>query len=155
VVVKIDGPAHKSATGGVALGIESAEAVRAAAQRLGGRVMVARQVPSGPEAICGLARDPDYGPVLAIGLGGVSVEALSMAAVALAPLDLPAARALVAGAPGLARAASEAAREDLATTLVALGELAIHHPEIVEVDVNPLVLGPSGAVAVDALVVTG
>ncbi len=155
VVVKADGPAHKSATGGVVLGVESTDAVRAAAARLGGRVLVARQVASGAEVICGLSRDPDYGPVLAIGLGGVAVEALSLAAVALAPLDLDAARAIVAEAPGLARAASEAARDDLARTVIALGDLALHHPEVAEIDVNPLILGPEGAVAVDALVVVG
>lgn len=153
VVVKVDGPAHKSAAGGVVLNVGDAEAVRAAAKRLGGRVLVARQVDSGPEAICGLSRDPDYGPVLAVGLGGVAVEALSLAAVALAPLDLAAARALVDEAPGLSRVASEAAREGLAATLVALGDLALQHPRITEVDVNPLILGPDGAVAVDALVV--
>lgn len=155
VVVKVDGPAHKSAGGGVALGVESAAATHAAASRLGGRVLVARQVHAGPEAICGLSRDPDYGPVLAVGLGGVAVEALSLAAVALAPLDRAAAQRLVAEAPGLAAVASEAALDDLARTLVALGELALHHPEIAEIDVNPLILGPEGATAVDALVVVG
>ena len=153
VVVKVDGPAHKSAAGGVVLGIESPEAAAAAAGRLGGRVLVAKQVPPGPEAVCGLARDPDYGPVLAVGLGGVAVEALSLAAVALAPLDLDGARELVAAAPGLAAVASEAAQEELARTLVALGRLAVEHPEVVEVDVNPLILGADGTVAVDALVV--
>jgi hypothetical protein len=116
-------------------------------------VLVARQVTAGPEVICGMSRDPDYGPVLAIGFGGVTVEALGLTAVALAPLDLDAARKVVAGAPGLARAASREAAEDLARTLVALGELAVHHPEIAEIDVNPLILRTDGAVAVDALVV--
>ena len=154
VVVKVDGPAHKAREGGVVLGVESAEAAAAAAERLGGRVLIACQVPHGPEAVCGFARDPDYGPVLAVGLGGVVVEALSLAAVALAPLDLEAARALVADAPGLAAVASPAALEDMAVTLVALGCLAAEHREVDAVDVNPLILGPDGAVAVDALVVT-
>lgn len=154
VAVKVDGPAHKAREGGVVLGVESAEAAAAAAERLGGRVLVARQVPHGPEAVCGFARDPDYGPVLAVGLGGVAVEALQLAAVALAPLDLEAARSLVADAPGLASIASPAARDDLAATLVALGRLAVEYPEVEAADVNPLILGPGGAVAVDALVVT-
>lgn len=154
VVVKIDGPAHKAREGGVVLGVGSAEAAAAAAERLGGRVLVARQVPHGPEAVCGFVRDPDYGPVLAAGLGGIVVEALSLAAVALGPVDLEAARTLVADAPGLAAVASPAALEDMAVTLVALGRLAAEHPEVDAVDVNPLILGPDGAVAVDALVVT-
>jgi succinyl-CoA synthetase beta subunit len=153
VVVKADGPAHKSASGGVALGIDSAQAAIAAVDRLGGRAVVAKQVPAGPEAICGMTRDPDYGPLVAAGLGGVAVEALSLAAVALAPLDLPAARATIARAPGLVAVAGEAALEELAQTLVALGRLAFDHPEIEAVDINPLILAPSGTTAVDALVV--
>ena len=87
VVVKVDGPAHKQAAGGVALGIASAAEAAAAAERMGGRVLVARQVAAGVEAFCGLTRDPDFGPVLAVGLGGRAIEALGLAAVALAPLD--------------------------------------------------------------------
>ena len=71
---------------------------------MGGRVLVARQVTRGVEAFCGLTRDPDYGPVLAVGLGGRAIEALGLAAVALAPLDEVAARELVAEAPALAQA---------------------------------------------------
>src|SRR5438105_5069066 len=76
-----------------------------AAERMGGRVLVARQVGAGVEAFCGLTRDPDFGPVLAVGLGGRAIEALGLAAVALAPLDDAGARALVAEAPGLAQLA--------------------------------------------------
>jgi acetyltransferase len=148
VVVKVDGPAHKSAAGGVVLGLESAEAVRAAAARLGGRVLVARQVASGPEAFCGMTRDPDVGPVLAVGWGGSRVESLRPA-VSLAPLGREQALALVreAGLP--------ASAESLADVLVALGRIARDHPRVREIDVNPLVLGPAGPVAVDALVVHG
>jgi acetyltransferase len=152
-VVKVDGPAHKSAGGGVVLGLETPEAVLAAAKRLGGRVLVAEQVAAGPEAFCGLTRDPDYGPVLAVGLGGVAVEALSLAAVALAPLDRRTARSLVDESPGLARVASDAALETLAETLVGIGRLAVDHPEVDAVDVNPLILSAEGAIAVDALVI--
>jgi acetyltransferase len=153
VVVKADGPAHKAASGGVVLGVESPEAAAAAAERLGGSVLVARQLPRGVEALCGMSRDPSYGPVLAVGLGGSAVEALGLVAVCLAPVDLELARELVGEAPGLASLASEPAREQLARVLVALGCLAMEHPEIAECDVNPLVLDAAGAVAVDALVV--
>ena len=153
VVVKLDGPAHKQAAGGVALGISSAAEAHEAAKRMGGRVLVARQVPAGVEVFCGLTRDPDYGPVLAIGLGGRAVEALGLAAVALAPLEHAAARELVAEAPGLAQLASPAAVDALAVALAALSRLAGDRPEIEEVDLNPLILGDDGATAVDALVV--
>jgi acyl-CoA synthetase (NDP forming) len=153
VVVKVDGPAHKGAAGGVALGIGSAEAAREAAERMGGRVLVARQTAAGVEVFCGMTRDPDYGPVLAVGLGGRAIEALGLAAVALAPLDEDGAGALVAEAPGVAQLASPAAAAALASTLVALSRLALDRPEIDEIDVNPLILGAGGATAVDALVV--
>lgn len=147
VVVKADGPAHKAAGGGVALGLGDERSVAEAAERIGGRVLVARQVEPGPEAFCGLTRDPQYGPVLAVGPGGRAVEALSLAAVTLAPVDLEEARTLVAEAPGLGT------NDMLAQTLVALGRLAMDHPEIAAVDVNPVVLAENGAVAVDALVI--
>jgi acetate---CoA ligase (ADP-forming) len=153
VVVKVDGPAHKQAAGGVALGITNPDDARAAAARMGGRVLVARQVGAGVEAFCGLTRDPDFGPVLVVGLGGRAIEALGLAAVALAPLDDAGARALVAEAPGLAQLASDEAVTALAEALVALSRLALDRPEVDEVDINPLILGDAGATAVDALVV--
>jgi acyl-CoA synthetase (NDP forming) len=153
VVVKLDGPAHKQVAGGVALGISSAAEARDAAERMGGRVLVARQVRPGVEAFCGLTRDPDYGPVLAVGLGGRAIEALGLAAVALAPLEHAAARELVAEAPGLAQLAGPAAVDALAAALAALSRLATDRPEVEEVDINPLILGDDGATAVDALVV--
>jgi len=151
VVVKVDGPAHKAAQNGVVLGLGDVDAVDAAADQLGGRVLVASQARGGAEAFCGMTRDPDFGPVLAVGPGGGAVEALSLAAVTLAPLGEEDARRLVAEAPGLA--ASPAAQGALAATLVALGRIAVDHPQIAAVDVNPLILSAEGAVAVDALVV--
>ncbi len=151
VVVKVDGPAHKAVQNGVVLGVGDADGVRGATQRLGGQVIVASQAEGGAEAFCGMTRDPDFGPVLAVGAGGRAVESLSLAAVSLAPLGEEEARQLVAEAPGLE--ASPAAQKALAATLVALGRLAVDHPRIAAVDVNPLILSADGAVAVDALVV--
>jgi len=148
VVVKVDGPAHKSAAGGVALGLDSLDAVRRAAERLGGRVLVARQVPAGPELLCGLLRDRDHGPVLAVGWGGAAVER-TRPALCLAPVDRQTAVELVreAGLPAEAEA--------LADVLVALGRLAAQQPRVLAVDINPLILGPDGVIAVDALVEIG
>jgi acetate---CoA ligase (ADP-forming) len=153
VVVKVDGPVHKSRSGGVALGVVSREAASARAAELGGRVLVAKQLDPGPEVLCGVVRDPLYGPLVTVGLGGAAVEALAMNAVACAPLGAEEALDLVEDAPEVAAVASARAREALAATLVALGRLAVDHPEIAEVDVNPLVLSADGATAVDALVV--
>ncbi|HLY50034.1 MAG TPA: acetate--CoA ligase family protein [Solirubrobacteraceae bacterium] len=146
VVVKLDGPAHKSARDGVVTGLQTPEAVSQAAGRLGGPVLVAAQVPAGPEVFCGMTRDPDYGPVLAVGWGGVGVEGLEPA-LALAPLDLARAQQLVSDAR-LPESASP-----LAEILLALSRLALEHPAVEEVDVNPLILTPEGPIAVDALVV--
>ncbi len=154
VVVKVDGPAHKAGRNGVLLGIEGSAAAEAAAVRLGGGpVLVAEQVAAGPEAFCGMVRDPGYGPILAVGLGGGSVERLGLAAVCAGPLDLDGARELVRAAPHLSELGSPAALDDLARVIEALGRLATEHPEVSEIDVNPLVLGAGGAIAVDALVV--
>ena len=147
VVVKLDGTAHKSRVGGVVLGVASPEGAAEAATGLGGRVLVAKQVDPGVEALCGMTRDPDFGPVLAVGPGGTAVEELGRLVLSLAPLDLEGACELVAEAgiddPG----------DVVASTLVALGRLALAHPEIEAIDVNPLVLAPGGTLAVDALVV--
>ena len=151
VVVKVDGPAHKAVQNGVVLGLGDEDGVRGATQRLGGRVLIASQAEGGAEAFCGMTRDPDFGPVLAVGIGGRALESLSLAVVSLAPVGEEEARQLVAEVPGLE--ATPAAQEALAATLVALGRLAVDHPRIAAVDVNPLILSADGAVAVDALVV--
>jgi acetate---CoA ligase (ADP-forming) len=147
VVVKRDGPAHKSREGGVVLGLASREAVAAAAERLGGPVLVAKQVEPGDELLCGMTRDPDFGPVLAVGSGGAAVEDLHRVTLAVAPVDLVTAQGLVEDA-AIADPAGV-----IASTLVALSRLALAHPEIESVDVNPLIVTPDATVAVDALIV--
>jgi acetyltransferase len=146
-VVKSDGPAHKAKRGGVVLGIETAEGAAEAARRLGGSVLVARQVDPGAEVLCGMIRDTDFGPILAVGRGGVAVEELDSVHLASAPLDVPAAADIVA----------EASIDDphgvVAATLAALGDLALAYPRITSVEVNPLIVGAADTVAVDALVV--
>jgi acetyltransferase len=153
VVVKTDGPAHKQKLGGVRLNVTSADEAETVAAELGGRVLIAEQVPAGVEALCGMTRDADYGPLLAVGLGGAVAEAAGLVAVALAPIDLSGARALIDRVPALVSTVSEEALDGLAHTLVAVGRLAVEQPRVLEVDVNPVVLLPDGAIAVDALVV--
>jgi acetyltransferase len=147
VVVKIDGPSHKSAEGGVVRDVTTPEAAADAARRLTGPVLVAKQVAAGVEALCGMTRDPDFGPVLAVGRGGSAVEQLDSVVVTLAPLEIEDARELVA------EAGVEDPGDTIARALVAVGDLALSHPEIQAIDVNPLVVGPEGTFAVDALVV--
>ncbi len=147
VVVKSDGPAHKARVGGVVLGVQTPEDAAAAARRLGGAVLVARQAPPGAEVLCGMTRDPDFGPILAVGRGGVAAENVDDVALSSAPLDDAAAARLVADA-GI-----DDPHGILARTLVALSDLGVSYPDIESVEVNPLIVGATDTVAVDALVV--
>jgi acetyltransferase len=153
VVVKLDGPAHKASRGGVILGVTTTEQAAAAAHQLGGTVLVATQVQAGPEIICGALRDPVFGPVITIGLGGALAEPLGITAAALAPLGPANAAELIDTLPGLTAVASERARAQLAAIFVGLSRAVTDHPQIISADINPVVLGPQGAMAVDALIV--
>lgn len=158
VVVKAHGPAHKSVIGGVALDLRDAAGVAAAADRLlelSGELLVAEQIPRGIEVMCGAERDSDFGPVIALGGGGSFAERPELASLSLAPLVRETAEELVESVPWLAGIVKGEARARLVAALVALSRLVVEHPEIEAVDVNPLVVGAAGAVAVDALVVVG
>jgi hypothetical protein len=114
--------------------------------------------PAGIEVIAGGRRDAVFGPAVLVGLGGVLAEILDDVAVLLAPvtvdevvdrLDALRGAALlrgVRGAPGVAM-------RPLAEVVVAIGDLLVAHPSIVEIDCNPVIAGPLGAVAVDGLIV--
>ena len=146
-VVKLDGPAHKARAGGVVLGVASPEEAAEVAERLGGPVHVARQIEPGDEVLCGMTRDREFGPILAVGRGGIAVEEVDRMALSSAPLDLAGAAVLVA----------EAGIDDrhgvVAATLVTLGDLGLAYPHIESVEVDPLIVGSDDTVAVDALVV--
>ena len=87
VVVKVDNVAHKARVGGVALNLTDAAGVREAAERMGGRVIVAEQASGGVEVLVGAVRDPDYGATVVVGLGGALAEQLDLVTASLAPLD--------------------------------------------------------------------
>lgn len=165
VVLKTDEPgiAHKSDVGGVVLGLAGPAALAAAyrdlAERLGRRVLVGESIAAGPELSLGLARDQELGPLLVVGAGGVLVELLADRAVALPPAGPEQARdmvgqlrvaALLAGVRGQPAA-------DLAAVLAAitgLSQLATELGDALDaLDINPLICGPHGAVAVDALAI--
>ncbi len=156
VVVKSDGPAHKERVGGVALGVLDAPAVRAAAERMGGSVLVAEELRGGVEAIVGLVRDDQFGPLVVVGVGGSWAEPLAAtAASALAPLPLAAAEALVRSCAPLAARLGVEDVGALAAVVVAVGRLAADHPAVAEIDINPVRVHGGGAVALDALIVLG
>jgi acyl-CoA synthetase (NDP forming) len=152
VVVKIDNVAHKATVGGVALGLADAAGVREAAERMGGRVIVAEQVHGGVEVIVGLVRSAEYGPTVVVGIGGSLAEALELFTQTLAPLDREGARELVRSLPALDRLLGGNIPDGLIDAVVAISRMGAEHPEIAEIDINPLLVSPERAVALDCLI---
>jgi len=158
VVVKTaEAGAHKTERGGVALDLEDELSVWEAASRIGGRVVVQRQVRGGAELLAGVVQDPTFGPLVAFGPGGVLAELIGYAGFRLAPLtDVDAhelvttgkAGRLVAGFRGRPAADADA----LADLLLRLSRLAEDLPEVAELDLNPVLALEDGCVAVDARV---
>jgi len=104
--------------------------------------------------LCGLVRDPLYGPMVVCGVGGSWAEPVrDLARTELAPLDADAARALVRSVGPLAERLGADGVDAVATTLVALGRAAAELPRVREIDVNPLRVDGARAIALDALVV--
>jgi acyl-CoA synthetase (NDP forming) len=173
VVAKLTGDtiAHKTERGLVRLGLGDAGAVEAAATELLAAarpddgevaVLIAPMVRGNRELIAGLLRDPQFGPTVMLGLGGVLAEAVADVVFRPAPLDLRGAHDLIDSLAtqrllGEFRGEAAVDRGTLAQLLVGLGRLAADRPDVLSVDVNPLIVTPDGApVAVDALVeITG
>ena len=112
----------------------------------------------GVELIVGTRWDPSFGPVALVGLGGIYAEILRDTAIALAPIDELAALELLRslrGAPLLLGARGRPAMDvgAVARFVTAFSDLAVRHPEIAEMEVNPLLATPDGAVGLDARVV--
>ena len=174
VAIKLDaaGLAHKSEAGAVLLGVgdeaairEAADALGAVASRLGPAsggvvrgILVEPMAPAGVEVIVGGRRDAVFGPSVLVGLGGILAEVLDDVVVLLAPVDEDVVRSRLGslrGAPILlgARGRPGADLAALAALVVSVGSFLVANPDVVEVDLNPVIAGPGGAVAVDALVV--
>ncbi|MDQ3751968.1 MAG: GNAT family N-acetyltransferase [Actinomycetota bacterium] len=169
VVLKAVAPGlvHKTEAGAVRLNLSGAPDVQKAAADVAGSVqnagheveswLVQRMVPDGVEMLVGVVHDPLFGPVVACGAGGVAVELLNDVEVRLAPLsDLDAATMirslatwpLLDGYRGAAKA-DVGALEDM---LLRIGALVENHPTVVEMDCNPVMVSPEGAIIVDARV---
>jgi acyl-CoA synthetase (NDP forming) len=153
VVKSATAGAHKTESGGVALDLRGEDAVRAAAERIGGAVLVQPML-AGHELIAGVVRDVVFGPLVALGLGGVLTELVSEAAVGIAPLtDLDVADLLSAGPVGRLMAGYRGQPPlDASATgnlLHRLSSLALDVPEIVELDLNPVLVTSTTCIAVD------
>ncbi|HEY8478042.1 MAG TPA: acetate--CoA ligase family protein [Chloroflexota bacterium] len=171
VVMKVVSPdiLHKSDVGGVVVGVRSAEEARETFDRIYRRVrehvpgadlrgvLVQQLVRPGRETIVGMSRDPQFGPLVAFGLGGIYVEVLRDVSFRVAPITDRDAQdmmqeirtfPLLKGVRGQPPSDLAAVRD----VLLRVSQLVVDVPEIVELDVNPLVVWPEGegAVAVDA-----
>jgi succinyl-CoA synthetase beta subunit len=174
VVIKVSSPSvtHKSEWGdgaGVAIGLESREAVQEAAEHIlnearsdgiDANILVEESldVDAGTEVIVGGLRDHSFGPVVMTGLGGIFTEIYEDTAHRIAPIDqteawsmleeLTAARLL----KGF-RAREKADLDALTAVIEAVSGLLVSHDEIAEIDINPMLADDRGATALDALVV--
>jgi acetate---CoA ligase (ADP-forming) len=165
VVVKALGLRHKSDAGGVVLGIcddaSLAAAVADLRVRLAPPAIVVEEEAAradGVELIVGCRHDPSFGPLLLVGFGGIYAEILNDMAIALGPVDAEAAAAMVRSLRGasLLRGARNRPPLDFngaAAFAARLSALAASHPEIAEIEVNPLLVLPDRVVALDARVV--
>jgi acetyltransferase len=158
------GEVHKTERGLVRLGISSA--AEAAAQYAdlhramngSGKVLVQRQLRGDLELIVGLVRDPQFGPCVMLGFGGVMAEVLGEPAFAVAPLSEDEALRLIDRLKPQKllrgfRGAAPVDRETLARILVRVGELGLAYPRVREIDINPLIVTRGTPVAVDASVI--
>jgi acetyltransferase len=170
VVLKIASPdiLHKTDVGGVKVGLRNAEEVRDAfelivyraqryvpdAQILG--CLVQEMVPSGTEVLVGMNRDPQFGPLVTFGLGGIYVETLKDVTFRVAPFSIQDAHAMLAEIRASAlldgvRGQPPADKDAIVDTLLRTSQLVQDFPEIVELDINPLMVYPQGegAIAID------
>lgn len=158
------GITHKTDQGGVVLGICSEQELRVAygamRDRLGPRALLAPMLESGVEMILGTRRDPQFGPVIMLGFGGIHAELIKDVRFALPPFDWQTAERLLAGLK--MRKLLDGARGRAPADVRAFCDMAAKFSVMVdalrdyiqEIDINPVIVTASGATAVDALVVT-
>lgn len=167
VVLKALGQLHKSDSGGVAVGLRDPTELNEALARMESAldppwysVEAMAPLSTGLELIVGAKNDPRFGPILLVGAGGLYAEIVKDVALALAPVTEEAAEALLRslrvaplfdGARG--RPAVDVAAA--ARAAAALSLVAAEHPEIAEVEINPLLATPDGALGLDARIVLG
>ena len=170
VVLKIASPdiLHKTDVGGVKVGLSNEEEVRDAFELMVYRAerylpearilgcQVQQMVPAGLEILVGMNRDPQFGPLVTFGLGGIYVETLKDVSFRIAPFSPVEAGEMLAEIRAHAlldgvRGKPAADKEAIINTLLRIGQLVMDFPEITELDINPLMVYPrgQGAIAID------
>jgi acyl-CoA synthetase (NDP forming) len=166
LAVKVHAPnvLHKSDVGGVRLGVRTTEEALAAFDAVlataggapeGGAILYRMAEPDALELLLGVWRDPIFGPVIAVGLGGIFVEVLGDVALRLPPFGPHEVDEMVSGLRGAAllrgaRGRPPIDRAALSDAILGLALMAVECPEIAEVDVNPLFAASNGVAAADA-----
>jgi len=156
--------AHKTEAGMVVLNIANCEEAAQVYDELTGKVinldgvLVEKMVRGSREFVIGLSRDPQFGPCVMFGLGGIFTEALKDVTFRVAPLTKEDALEMIDEIKtkkmlGEFRGSPAVHREALAKALVGVGELGMKYDSIAEIDINPLIIVGDKPVAVDALVV--
>ena len=172
VVLKVVSPdiAHKSDVGGVKLNLRDKDAVGAAFDEIvanskkavpGAKILgvaVQYMAPQGTEVIVGMTTDPQFGPVMMFGLGGIMVEVLKDVSFRLVPLAEKDADQMIneiKGRPVLAGVRGQPPSDiaALRQTILKVSEFVQQHPEVRELDLNPVFAYPNGALAADARIV--
>jgi len=163
VALKTSADLHKTERGGVRLGIADREELSAVytdfEERLGAAVLVQQMIPQGTELILGVVNDPQFGPMLTLGTGGIFVEVLKDVSMLTVPTTPDAVRRVLMRLRGAALLAGARGREPanidaIVEAVMGLSALAEDLGEsIAEIDINPLVALPDGAVVVDALII--
>jgi len=172
VVLKIVSPdiVHKSDVGGVKVGLQDAAGVAAAFEEIVANakkavpeasitgVAVQNMASEGTEVIVGMTTDPQFGPVMMFGLGGIMVEVLKDVSFRLVPLKERDARQMVEEIKGRAvlegvRGRPPVDKNALCDAILKVSEFIECHPEVQELDLNPMIAYPDGVIAVDARII--
>ena len=166
VVMKVVSPQilHKSESGGVILNIYDDDGAQKAYRSICSRlpdamgVLIVPMIRDGKEVLIGISRDPQFGPIVAFGLGGIYTEVWRDLSLRVAPVDLEEARKMIRGIsayPILAGVRGEAASdlEALAEVIVAVSQLPFLAPEIEELDCNPVFVLPCGLLVGDVRII--
>jgi acyl-CoA synthetase (NDP forming) len=172
VALKIASPdiIHKNDSGGVRLGLETPEAVKIAYREILGKssqknpraiihgISVQKMASPGVAVIIGMTKDPQFGPVIMFGLGGLLVEIMDDVALRVSPLTRQDATRMVREVKGYRllkgyRGQPPVNIPALEDMLLAVSDFAEDNPAVREIDLNPVIAGGKGAVAVDATVI--